>query len=160
MSLSCSLLFRLGSKELTTSGFIWTILSSELRFSSEIDRGCTPGLGDWLSGVDVVASGSFQGTYTFRGDGACRYDRRLRCNAITKGCSDLSHGTRLACLCLHSNSHWNCVSRQVLTDFRDGTFLSGADYHGNRDKGIIGQISMPVMVVTLLAVFDGLKDHG
>ena len=95
----------------------------------------------------------------FRGDGAFRYDSLLCCNAITKGCSDLAHGTRLACFCLHSNSHWNCVSRQVLTDFRDGTFLSGADYHGNRDQGTIGQISMPVMVVTLLAVFDGLKDY-
>ena len=35
----------------------------ELRFSSDIDLGCTPGLGDCPFGVDVVASGSFQGIF-------------------------------------------------------------------------------------------------
>ena len=35
----------------------------ELRFSSDIDHGCTPGLGDCPFGDDVVATGSFQGTF-------------------------------------------------------------------------------------------------
>ena len=35
----------------------------ELRFSSDTEHGCTPGLGDSPFGVDVVGSGSFQGTF-------------------------------------------------------------------------------------------------
>ena len=35
----------------------------ELRFSLDIERGGTPALGDSPFGVEVVGSGSFQGTF-------------------------------------------------------------------------------------------------
>jgi hypothetical protein len=78
-------------------------------------------------------------------DGAFRYAQWRVFDVITEECFASVHGPRLAGCCLHSNSHWNGVSRQVLTARRDGN---------------LSQISMPVMVVTLPVVFDGLKDHG
>ena len=71
----------------------------------------------------------------------------------------LLHGTRFDRRCLHRNSHLHCLSRQVLTDVRDGTCCPGADHPGNPGQGAVDQISIAVMVVTLLVIFDGLKDH-
>ena len=70
------------------------------------------------------------------------------------------HGPRLAGCCLHSNSQWNGVSRQILTARRDGNPFPGADHHRDSGEGSFSQISMPLMVVTLPVVFDGFKDHG
>ena len=63
------------------------------------------------------------------------------------------------CCCLLSNTHWNGVSRQALTARRDGNPFPGTDHHRSRCEGSFSQISMPVMAVTLLFVFDGFKDH-
>ena len=96
----------------------------------------------------------------FHLDGAFRYAQGRVFDGITEVCFASVHGPCLAGCCLHSNSHWNGVSRQVLTARRDGNPFPGADHHRNRGEGSFSQISMPVMVVTLPVVFDGFKDHG